>query len=867
MPLHSTSSFAGELPIVGVGYHAQGELPACPPTRSPSTPSGWPSTTADSTKSDLDGLITCKSFGGFGHRHRDRAPGRAQSPLQRHARLRDVQLLAPPGRDGDRDRAWRPPIALLYGTNQRTAGNRFAHGGGQRCGLARTARLPQHRRAGRAWPSARHAHLYGTTEEQLGWVAVTERAHARLNPARHLPRPAHDRGLPRPALPRRAAAAGRRLHDLRRRRLPDRDVVRPRAGDAATATRVPARHGAGHRRCASTRTPTTCCGPGSPRWREPSSSAPASPRGRRRAVRAGPRRASGSCQMLELFGYCGVGRVRARSSPKGGIGLGGEHPGQHQRRPALRELHVGMAPPVRGRPPAARRVRRTARSPVPGSRSTARRRDSRRRRRRSSAPRCRRDALDPTTARSSQAAAQLLDEAAVDEEPRRRRRAAASSAATTAATSASLLRRVCPECLSHRLHLASRRRASARSGATASITAPSTRRSRRALPYNVALVELDSRPAADQQRPRRRGGTSSRVGLRVVGQPREVAPGRYLVYFRPPRRRRRRRDRRRGPHRPRRRGRRCASPSTTCRRRRRRTTTEALDPRPPRLLRGRQPDAEGSQARGRLGARAERPARDAVDHRDLAAARRRRSPRSANGTAAHALDFDDVSMRMIHPSVNLVPALLAVGESRHLSAAGQLLEGYLAGFEVQARVCAASSTRSTTTGAGTAPAPSDRSARPWPPAGRSGSTRSRAATRSGSPRRRLGSIRKNFGSMVKPLHAGQAAFHGLQAADLAEPGLHGETARSSRDRTGSSRSSRCPSDPGASTRPSATGAPYELVESGIALKRFACCGAIHSAQDAAPRAACEAEPFAPERRRAHRVPRQPAGARTSSSTT
>ena len=29
----------------------------------------------------------------------------------------------------------------------------------------------------------RHAHLYGTTEEQLGWVAVTERAHAQLNPA------------------------------------------------------------------------------------------------------------------------------------------------------------------------------------------------------------------------------------------------------------------------------------------------------------------------------------------------------------------------------------------------------------------------------------------------------------------------------------------------------------------------------------------------------------------------------------------------------------------------------------------------------------------------------------------------------------
>jgi uncharacterized protein len=51
-----------------------------------------------------------------------------------------------------------------------------------------------------------------------------------------------------------------------------------------------------------------------------------------------------------------------------------------------------------------------------------------------------------------------------------------------------------------------------------------------AVPYNVALVELDSGPrmisnvldvAPDELR----------IGLRVVADPREVAPGRYLVYF------------------------------------------------------------------------------------------------------------------------------------------------------------------------------------------------------------------------------------------------------------------------------------------------------------------------------------------------
>ena len=41
-----------------------------------------------------------------------------------------------------------------------------------------------------------------------------------------------------------------------------------------------------------------------------------------------------------------------------------------------------------------------------------------------------------------------------------------------------------------------------------------------------------------------------------------------------------------------------------------------------------------------------------------------------NGTAAHALDYDDVTWGLIgHPSVSLVPAVLALGE--HLGASGR----------------------------------------------------------------------------------------------------------------------------------------------------------------------------------------------------
>src|SRR5262249_21061600 len=50
-----------------------------------------------------------------------------------------------------------------------------------------------------------------------------------------------------------------------------------------------------------------------------------------------------------------------------------------------------------------------------------------------------------------------------------------------------------------------------------------------------------------------------------------------------------------------------------------------------------------------------------------------------NGTAAHALDYDDVALQG-HPSTVLVPALLAEGEAMEASGA-DLVRAYLAGYE------------------------------------------------------------------------------------------------------------------------------------------------------------------------------------------
>src|SRR3990172_12073378 len=58
----------------------------------------------------------------------------------------------------------------------------------------------------------------------------------------------------------------------------------------------------------------------------------------------------------------------------------------------------------------------------------------------------------------------------------------------------------------------------------------------------------------------------------------------------------------------------------------------------------------------------------------------------AHGTAAHALDFDDVSLPMRgHPSAPLLPALLAVGDVAG-SSGRDILTAFVLGFEVEAKL-------------------------------------------------------------------------------------------------------------------------------------------------------------------------------------
>ena len=147
-----------------------------------------------------------------------------------------------------------------------------------------------------------------------------------------------------------------------------------------------------------------------------------------------------------------------------------------------------------------------------------------------------------------------------------------------------------------------------------------------------------------------------------------------------------------------------------------------------------------------------------------------RSPEAAliNATAAHALDYDDVGIDG-HPSVVLVPAILAEGERLGASGA-ELIAAYVAGYEVWAELSGRDQDPhhgkgwhpTAVFGALGAAAAASRLARL--DAGRSACALGIAASMSAG-------LVANFGSMTKPFQAGRAAQSGLTAARLAAAGM------------------------------------------------------------------------------------------------
>ncbi|HUN41759.1 MAG TPA: MmgE/PrpD family protein [Acetobacteraceae bacterium] len=142
-----------------------------------------------------------------------------------------------------------------------------------------------------------------------------------------------------------------------------------------------------------------------------------------------------------------------------------------------------------------------------------------------------------------------------------------------------------------------------------------------------------------------------------------------------------------------------------------------------------------------------------------------------NGAASHALDFDDVNLAMPgHPSVAILPGLLALAETRGASGA-DALTAFVAGYELQCRI-------------GRVIAPGHYDMLGFHATATVGSFGAAAACAHllgldgdkfalalGIAGTQATGLKSMFGTMCKPLHAGKASYHGLLAARLAARGF------------------------------------------------------------------------------------------------
>ncbi|WP_426955457.1 MmgE/PrpD family protein [Muricoccus radiodurans] len=201
-----------------------------------------------------------------------------------------------------------------------------------------------------------------------------------------------------------------------------------------------------------------------------------------------------------------------------------------------------------------------------------------------------------------------------------------------------------------------------------------------------------------------------------------------------------------------------------------------------------------------------------------------------NGTAAHALDYDDVlDPAMSHPSAALVPAVLALAEAENASGA-EALDAFLVGFEVLARLGEAMNLVHyqrgwhTTLSLGSMGVAAACARMLRLDAGRMAMAISLATSMAGGSKRQ-------FGTMAKPLHAGLAAKNGLVAAQLAASGV---TAVDDpfEGRWGYIELMAGDTAPGLARAVQRIGDPPAMEQYGAWAKAYPCCASTHRPVDA-----------------------------------
>ncbi|MBI3045262.1 MAG: MmgE/PrpD family protein [Betaproteobacteria bacterium] len=213
-----------------------------------------------------------------------------------------------------------------------------------------------------------------------------------------------------------------------------------------------------------------------------------------------------------------------------------------------------------------------------------------------------------------------------------------------------------------------------------------------------------------------------------------------------------------------------------------------------------------------------------------------------NGTASHALDYDDCNNTFGgHPSVPVLPALFALADD--IGASGrEFLAAYVAGFETECKIAMGVQFHHYTKG--------------WHPTATLGVFGSAAAcskllrlpddkvaTALAIAASLASGIKSNFGTMVKPLHIGHCTRNGLFAALLARDGFTAGD-RAFEHKQGFFNVFNGEGNYDAAKILPAWAKPLDIVKPGIAIKQYPCCGSTHSALDAILGLAREHKPAA-----------------------
>jgi 2-methylcitrate dehydratase PrpD len=204
-----------------------------------------------------------------------------------------------------------------------------------------------------------------------------------------------------------------------------------------------------------------------------------------------------------------------------------------------------------------------------------------------------------------------------------------------------------------------------------------------------------------------------------------------------------------------------------------------------------------------------------------------------NGTAGHVLDYDDFARG--HPSVAIVPAILAEGELLDVSGA-DLIAAYVAGYEVfidvgirERRSYQAKGWHPTPLMGALAAAAACARLRRLDAAGVASALGLAAAQASG--------ITASYGTMAKSMQVGKAAHTGVLSARLAANGM--TAAADVLDHAQGFLAALSPAGDLDLERPARIGEHWHIAERGLSIKRYPACYCVHRLVDGALELAAE----------------------------